>query len=177
VTRYPRVLLLALTGLASGCVTQIERTPLQAQRLAADAPRIRLACAVTLVEVEDARPGGESAGLYNGRALQFERAPDLIREHLVAAGAATGAEAGGLRLTVHLKRLYMAQQHAVNTPVVVLQAQLGDTPSFIVRPQAPSVNWWGSEAELYEDLGAAVTRANAQLVERVNQRCPSSAPG
>lgn len=172
-----RVLLLIAAGFSTGCVTQIERTPLQAQRLAADAPRLTLRCAVTLVDVIDARPGGESAGVFAGRALHFEDAPDLIRRQLQAAGAATATDAGGLPLTVHLKRLYMAQQHAVNTPIVVLQAQLGDTPPFLVRPQAPSVNWWGSEAELYGDLGAAVTRANRQLVDGVNQRCHSAARG
>ena len=160
--------------MASGCVTQIERTPLHAQRLVANAPRMELKCAVALVDVVDARPSGESAGVYNGRALQFGRAADLIREQLVAAGAATTKDAGGLPLTVHLKRLYMAQQHAVNTPVVVLQAQLGDMPPFLIRPQVPSVNWWGSEAELYDDLGAAVTQANRQLVGGVNQRCGAS---
>ena len=175
-TRRKQVLLLSMAALSAGCVTQIERTPLQAQRLAA-APRVSLACSVTLVDVVDARPGGESAGVYNGRALQFARAPDLVREHLVAAGVGTGAAADGMRLTVQLKRLYMAQQHAVNTPVVVLQAQLGDTPPFLVRPQVPSVNWWGSEAELYDDLGAAVARANTQLVQGVNQRCPKAVRG
>lgn len=175
-TRVQRALLLVTAGLASACVTQIERTPLQARRLVAEAPRQSLRCAVALTGVEDARPDGESAGVFNGRALQFEGAPALLREELVRAGA-SGADAAGLSLTVQLKRLYMAQQHGVNTPVVVLQAQIGDTPPFLIRPQAPSVNWWGSEAELYADLGAAVTLANAQLVARVNQQCPSTDGG
>lgn len=162
---------LVATGLA-GCVTLTEQTPLQGARLSRATPQVALRCAATLVDVVDARPAGEAAGQFNHRQLHFEGATALIREQMAAAGlSARTPTASDARVVLRLKRLYMAQQHTINTPVVVLEVAIDDDAPFLVRPRAESVNWWGSEDELYEDLGEALALANADVIRAVNARC------
>ncbi len=165
---------LAAALAASGCVSMTETTALQPTRLTVQGVATPLRCPVTLVEVVDARPAGESAGMFGNRELRFEGAATLVRDQLLASGLAEQKRAGALDAVVRLKRLYMSQQHGINTPVVVLEVAVDGTTPFLVRPRAPSVNWWGSEEELYEDLGAAVALANRDVVAGLNSRCAVS---
>ncbi|MFT3668774.1 MAG: hypothetical protein QM795_09395 [Pseudoxanthomonas sp.] len=152
-----------------------EKTALQAQRLvAAQGAATLLRCPATLMEVTDARPAGESAGMFGNRELRFEGAAPLIKDQLLASGLTEGKRSGAMEVVVRLKRLYMSQQHGINTPVVVLEVTVDQTPPVLIRPRTPSVNWWGSEEELYEDLGAAVTWANREVIAGLNARCGAS---
>ena len=168
--------LAALVALAaSGCVVVTEKTVLQPQRLsAAQGAATPLRCPATLVEVTDARPAGESAGSFGNRELRFEGAATLVKDQLLASGLTEAKRAGAMEVVVRLKRLYMSQQHGINTPAVVLEVVVDQTAPVLVRPRAPSVNWWGSEEELYEDLGTAVTLANREVIAGLNTRCAAS---
>lgn len=161
----------AMTLALSGCVSVTEKTTLQPQRLVVEGAATLLRCPATLVDVKDARPAGESAGMFGNRELRFEGAAALVKGQLLASGLTETKRAGAMDVVVRLKRLYMSQQHGINTPVVVLEVVVDRTTPFLVRPRAPSVNWWGSEEELYEDLGGAVALANRDVITGLNARC------
>lgn len=173
--RQGAALALTIAFAVSGCVSVIEKTTLQPQRLTAvQGAATPLRCPATLVEVEDARPAGESAGMFGNRELRFEGAATLIKDQLLASGLTEAKRVGAMDVLVRLKRLYMSQQHGINTPVVVLEVTVDRTAPVLIRPRAPSVNWWGSEQELYDDLGAAVTLANREVIAGLNTRCATS---
>ena len=173
--RQRAALALAIAFAVSGCVSVTEKTSLQPQRLkVAQGAATLLRCPATLVEVQDARPAGESAGMFGNRELRFEGATALVRDQLLASGLVETKQAGAMDVVVRLKRLYMSQQHGINTPVVVLEVEVDRTAPVLIRPRAPSVNWWGSEEELYQDLGVAVTLANRDVIAGLNTRCATS---
>jgi hypothetical protein len=156
----------------SGCAAKVVKVQMDTARLAANSDSgLRLACAYRLHEVVDARPAGDRAGGLSEKMFLFENAPEAVRKSLAPAGFAADDRTDAKQVDVRIMRLYMSQTHTTKVPVVVYQVAVDTQPPFLIRSQAPTMNWNGSEDEAYRAYGRALEGANRQLVEKLNAAC------
>lgn len=164
-----RVVLLALLPLAA-CVGPTREIPVDASRLV-PAVRHDPGCAYRLASLVDARQAGASAGgLLHGQRFALEDPMPLVRASLARAGISEGDAADAHDVDVELLRLYIARNLGSKIPVVVYRTRIAGE-SFIVRSQLPSMNWNGTENEVYAALGRALEDANARLAQALGERC------
>lgn len=163
----------ALALLASGCAVKTTYSTLGADDLPPLAPVPQLRCAYFLGDITDARPEGDHAGQLGHHIFNLEEPVSLLSAALQPASWSIGDQEAALRVDVRLLRLYMTQQHSAKIPVVVLEARPQRQKPFIVRSQASSMNWNGSEKEAHSALAMALGQVRGHLVDGLNARCPA----
>ena len=55
--------------------------------------------------------------------------------------------------------------------MAVYSVQVGDAAPFVIRAQAATMNWNGTEKEAYQALADVLGDASAQLVDTLNKDC------
>lgn len=168
----------------SGCAVKVHKVVVRQDRLPAAPPAGKkmpgLACAFQLADVVDARPAGNRAGGLGKHQFLLDDAATLVRTQLIKVGMSAPdapAVAGARRVAVQIKQLYLSQNTITKVPVAVYSVQIdGDAP-FVIRAQAASMNWNGSEDEAYRSLSDAMGDANLQLVHTLNKHCKANQAG
>jgi uncharacterized lipoprotein YajG len=166
---------LAAIALLAGCSTQVNKVVVRPDALPVQpqgkAPR--LACGFHLASVEDARSPGSQAGGLGRHQLVLEDAPALVTHQLHRAGMLAGAPTAADAHTVALqiKQLYLTQNLTTKIPMAVYSVQVDGGDPFLVRSQAASMNWNGTQEEAYDALAKALDDASQRLVTALNTRC------
>ena len=130
-----------------------------------------LACPYALERVDDGRPDHGDSGNYSGKVMHLENAPAVVDSLLRSAGLQPAGTVGARRVVVTLKQMYIAQQHLVETPVVVYGVQVADEAPFLVRSRSEELTWWGTKDEAFAGYSRALADANYRLLEELNGRC------
>ena len=167
----------AATLALSACSQKVHQVVVRSDRLPATAPSKklpRLSCAYQLADVVDARAAGNRAGGLGNHQLLLDDAPALVRNQLQKVGMTTADAASNSdarRVAVQIKQLYLAQNQITKVPVAVYSVQVGDAAPFVIRAQAATMNWNGTEKEAYQALADVLGDASAQLVDTLNKDC------
>jgi hypothetical protein len=167
---------LAMLAALLGCTRTVDHVTMDASRLVASPPSVRLACAYRLDDVVDARPAGDRAGGLGSHMFVFDDAPGVVRRELAATGMATGGDAG-TPVQVRLLQLYLTQNTITKVPVVVLEVAPSGQAPFLVRAQKASMNWNGTQNEAYRAYADALSDATAQVALQLNARCAGASGG
>ncbi|KAB8191374.1 hypothetical protein FKV24_007920 [Lysobacter maris] len=164
---------LVSTALLVACSMKVVRVDMDPARLAVSSSpeeTAGLACDYRLGEVVDARPAGARSGGLGPHAFSFVDAADTVRSQLVQAGLSE-TETASPPVSVRIAQLYLAQNLGTKVPVAVYQVSVADEPAFVVRSQAMSMNWNGSQDEAYRAYAQVLADVNQRLLQQLNARC------
>lgn len=130
-----------------------------------------LACAYRLDSVLDRRPAGNAAGSLGAHAFSLEDAADLVRQRLMASGFTDDPALPALSLEI--RQLYIAANLSSKVPVAVYRVSIDGGPPTLLRSQAASVNWNGTEAESQRAIARALDDVDLQLRQMLDAHCGS----
>jgi hypothetical protein len=164
------------TLLLAGCDRQVERVTMDTDRLVAPTgdvpvPIVKLACPYHIKDVIDARSDGDRVGGLGYRMFVLDDAPGLVRRQLLAMGLSATDAPGSAQVSVRILKFYLASNGVTKIPVVVFEVRIDQEPPFLIRSQRATVNWANTESEEYTAYARAFQDANAQLGNRLAQRC------
>lgn len=138
----------------------------------------RLSCAYQLKALDDARAAGNHAGGLGRHQLVLEDAPTFVERYLTQAGITRPHEpaTGSAReVSLQIKQLYLTQNQTTKIPVAVYSVWIEGEEAFLIRSQAASMNWNGSQDEAHRALAQALDDASQRLVTALNARCGAPA--
>ena len=172
-----RVLAALLVVAVAACSQKVVRVDMDASRLALpdrQVERFPLMCDYRISDVVDDRVDGGEAGGLSANAFKFADAAAVVRKQLFAAGLSDRPDAQGPGVSVHIVQLYLMQNLGTKIPVAVYRVRIGDGPVQVLRAQATTLNWNGTQNEAYAAFGRAMADITHQLVAELNQHCPAA---